>query len=77
MAVKTKNLSKVFDGHEVLKRCEIQVNEGEIYGILGANGAGKTTLLKLIMGLLESTEGSVEIFGREIGASRGEILKPD
>jgi ABC-2 type transport system ATP-binding protein len=44
----------------------LTVNNGEIFGFLGANGAGKTTTLKLLMRLIFPTEGSAKILGRDI-----------
>lgn len=44
----------------------LQVNQGEIFGFLGANGAGKTTTLKLLMGLIFPTSGKARILGRDI-----------
>jgi len=48
---------------EVLKGINLQVEEGEIFGILGPNGAGKTTLLSILSTLLPSDQGSVRILG--------------
>lgn len=73
-AVTTKKLCKEFDGKAVLNHLEINVNQGEIYGILGANGAGKTTLLKLIAGLLEPTEGSANVLGKNSWKERNAVL---
>ncbi len=72
--VLTKGLCKEFDGNRVLSQLSISVNEGEVYGILGANGAGKTTLLKLIAGLLEPTEGGAYIFGKNAWDERNGVL---
>ena len=44
----------------------LKVNQGEIFGFLGANGAGKTTTLKLLMRLIFPTEGSAKILGHDI-----------
>jgi len=44
----------------------LTVNQGEIFGFLGANGAGKTTTLKLLMRLIFPTEGSAKILGHDI-----------
>src|SRR3979490_402864 len=44
----------------------LTVNQGEIFGFMGANGAGKTTTLKLLMRLIFPTEGSAKILGHDI-----------
>lgn len=72
--ISTKRLSKEFDGQIALNNLKIQVAKGEIYGILGANGAGKTTLLKLIGGLLEPSEGSAYVLGKNTWQERDQVL---
>ncbi|MGE3964932.1 MAG: ABC transporter ATP-binding protein [Planctomycetota bacterium] len=42
---------------------DLQVEPGEVFGLLGPNGSGKSTTIKIILGLLFPTEGSVEVFG--------------
>lgn len=49
-----------------LDHLSLTVNQGEIFGFLGANGAGKTTTLKLLMTLIFPTAGSARILGRDI-----------
>jgi len=44
---------------------DLELNPGNIYGLLGRNGAGKTSLLKIISGLLFPKSGSVEVFGND------------
>lgn len=73
-AVSTNNLCKEFEGKAVLRNIAIHVEQGEIYGILGANGVGKTTLLKLIAGLLEPTEGGAYVLGKNSWAQQDEVL---
>ena len=48
---------------EVLNDINLEIDEGEIIGILGENGAGKTTLIKLMVGLLHPTAGTITVDG--------------
>lgn len=65
-------LKEAFSIHDIkyhtvfraLKNISFTVKEGEILGILGRNGAGKSTLLKVITGILEPSEGKVEVEGK-------------
>ncbi len=75
VCVKTENLVKTFSGNEVIKRCNLTVNEGSIYGFLGANGAGKTTVFKLLLGFLEPTAGRVEVLGMDVSSHINQILR--
>ena len=54
-------LNRQYTNFHALKNINLNVNEGEILGILGENGAGKTTLIKLMVGLLHPTAGSVKV----------------
>lgn len=47
-----------------LEKVDLEINEGEIFGILGPNGSGKTTCLKLLLGILFPTSGEARIMGR-------------
>jgi ABC-2 type transport system ATP-binding protein len=53
-----------------LRPLNLMVEDGEVFGFLGANGAGKTTTLKLLMGLIFPTRGSARILGMEIADPR-------
>jgi ABC-2 type transport system ATP-binding protein len=69
--VETRNLSKVyrdFWGRQkvrALKALDLQVNRGEVFGLLGPNGSGKSTTIKLILGLLFPTSGQALVFGKD------------
>ncbi len=71
VVIETRNLSKVyrdFWGRQkvrALKALDLEIHEGEIFGLLGPNGSGKTTTIKLILGLLFPTEGEVLVLGRD------------
>ncbi len=64
--IKVKNLSTSFYGKFVHKNISLNIQEGEIFGILGGSGSGKTTLLRQMIMLDEIQQGSIEIFGYEI-----------
>ena len=59
--IKLKNVTKSFKDKKALDNLSLNVNSGEIYGLLGANGAGKSTALNLLLGFLDSDSGSIEI----------------
>lgn len=74
-AVEIRNLTKVFDGKEVLRSCNLTVQSGTIYGLLGANGAGKTTMFKLITGLLSPTAGNIKVQGETLSIDKKDFLR--
>lgn len=61
-----KNVSKSFDGIEVLHDVNLDLEEGKIYGFIGRNGSGKSVLFKIICGLYYPTSGSVLVDGVDI-----------
>ncbi|MFK7735373.1 MAG: ABC transporter ATP-binding protein [Pirellulaceae bacterium] len=71
VVIETRNLGKVyrdFWGRKkvaALKSLDIEVQKGEIFGLLGPNGSGKSTTIKLIQGLLFPTSGRAFVFGKE------------
>ena len=63
--VETNNLTKRFPNKVAVDHINMHIEKGDIYGFIGKNGAGKTTAMKLILGLLNITEGEVKLFGGE------------
>jgi len=57
---KVTKLSKVFDRRIILDDIELEINAGEIFGIIGASGSGKTTLLNTLVGFLKPEAGDVQ-----------------
>ena len=61
-----KDLEKKFGDVEVLKKINLNVEEGEFVSLLGPSGCGKTTTLRIIAGLLEKSSGEVIINGNDV-----------
>ena len=70
-----EELSKSFGDKKILDKLSMEVPTGSVYGFLGRNGAGKTTTMKLILGLLESDDGEIEVLGRKIKFGKSGINK--
>lgn len=73
--LEVRNLTKTYDGLEAVKGVSFSIGAGEIVGLLGPNGAGKTTTIDMILGILESTAGSIRIFGKDFWRYRSELLE--
>lgn len=66
-AVKVSKLVKRYGDMLALDYFDLDVREGEIFGLLGPNGSGKTTAINCILALLTFDEGTVRVFGEPIG----------
>ncbi len=62
--IKLENISQQYGKLSVLDSLNLNLEKGEVLGLLGHNGAGKTTTMKMILGLLKPSEGQVEVFGQ-------------
>lgn len=63
--LRTHNLTKTFGKHKAVYNVSMNVRKGDIYGFIGKNGAGKTTFMKMVSGLANPTEGTIELFGKK------------
>lgn len=63
IVLKTKNITKKYRKHIAVNNVNLEIEQGEIYGLIGKNGAGKTTLLRMITGLTMPSNGEIELFG--------------
>ena len=63
MVIKNENLKKNFGGVKALDGLNLEIKEGELYGLLGPNGSGKTTLIRIIVGVLLPTSGTISVMG--------------
>jgi ABC-type multidrug transport system ATPase subunit len=73
--IKVTNLSKHFKDIVAVEGLSFTVQQGDVYGFLGQNGAGKSTTIRMLLTLIEPTEGSIEIFGLNLKNHRKEILR--
>ena len=72
LAIKIRKLKKTYSPEgaskpkEALKGVDLSIPRGSIFGLLGPNGAGKSTTINIIAGIVDKTEGSVEVWGFDI-----------
>ena len=64
--VRIRNLSTHFGSVEVHRDIDLDVNAGEVLGLVGGSGSGKTTLLREMVGLLKPGSGEVRLFGQSV-----------
>ena len=71
VVVEARNLSKTYrdfwgrSKKVALKPLDLEIRQGEIFGLLGPNGSGKTTTMKLLLGLIFPTSGEAVVFGKD------------
>jgi ABC-type multidrug transport system, ATPase component len=74
-AIEVNNLAKTFGHLVAVDHISFEVEEGEIFGFLGANGAGKTTTMMMLATALNPTSGTATVYGHDIIKSRNEVRK--
>ncbi|MFA9399076.1 MAG: ABC transporter ATP-binding protein [Clostridiaceae bacterium] len=62
-AIQLNNISKIVNKRKIADDVSLDIEKGEIFGLLGANGAGKTTIMRMLTGLIKPTSGSISING--------------
>ena len=67
--LKVEHVTKYYDDFRAVNDLSFEVKDGEIFGLLGVNGAGKTTKFRMIMGLLDKTEGNITLNDKKIDYS--------
>ena len=61
MAIRIQHLNKFIGKQHVLRDICLTINDGEVVGLLGPNGAGKSTLMKIMVGVWDVTDGSLQV----------------
>lgn len=72
-AIETVGLTKAYGDKLALNSVDLVVEEGSVFGFLGANGAGKTTMLRLLTGLARPTRGSMKIMGHDATSASNSV----
>jgi ABC-2 type transport system ATP-binding protein len=75
MVIKVDNLVKRYGDLIALDHFNLEVNEGEIFGLLGPNGSGKTTAINCILSLLKYDKGNIEIFDKPMSPDAYDIKR--
>jgi len=66
ITIKASNLTKKFDTLTAVDNLNLEINQGEIFGLVGPDGAGKTTTMRLLTGILDPTSGDGWVYGKHI-----------
>jgi len=67
MIIETLNLTKLYDGKPGCRDICLSVSRGQVFGLLGPIGAGKSTVVKILLGLLQPTDGQGTVLGQPLG----------
>jgi ABC-type multidrug transport system ATPase subunit len=72
--IKTRDLTKRYGRTVAVDGVDLEVREGDRYGLLGPNGSGKTTLVRMLLGLVFATRGEIEVLGLPVPRRVKEVL---
>ena len=71
--IKVKNLVKQYKELTALDNFDLEIKEGEVFGLLGPNGSGKTTTINCLLSLITYDNGEIQIFGKNMSGNRYDI----
>ena len=66
LAVETHGLGKTFEAVEAVRALDLEVGEGEMFGLVGPDGSGKTTTIRMLCGLLKPSAGRASVLGYDV-----------
>jgi ABC-2 type transport system ATP-binding protein len=72
--ITTSGLTKRFGTVQAVQSVDLDVREGDRYGLLGPNGSGKTTLVRMLLGLVYATSGTISVLGKPVPRRLREVL---
>jgi len=70
--IETRKLTRTYGAVRALDSLDLSIPKGGIYGILGPNGAGKSTLFRILLGLIQPSQGEVRVLGQPAGRIEGQ-----
>ena len=73
--VKINNLVKRYKELIAVDNFSLEIEEGEVFGLLGPNGSGKTTTINCLLSILKYDKGDIEVFGEKMGPERRDIKR--
>ncbi|HPI38089.1 MAG TPA: ABC transporter ATP-binding protein [Ignavibacteriaceae bacterium] len=73
MIIRIENLVKYYDKLKAVDNVSFSVERGEMFGLVGPDGAGKTTIIRILCGLINATEGSLFMLGKNIKSEMPEL----
>ena len=74
LAIETEHLTKRFGDQTVVDDLALEVPAGSVFGFLGPNGSGKTTTIRMLLGLINSSAGSVRLLGNGMPEATNHVL---
>ncbi len=75
IVIRMQGLTKRYGNFTALAPLDLEVRKGEVLGYLGPNGAGKTTTIRLLLGLIQPSEGSATIFNKDATRDAAQLHK--
>lgn len=75
MVIEIKNLVKRYGDLTAIDDLKLEINEGEVFGLLGPNGSGKTTAINCILSLLKYDKGEINVFGKKMTPTSYDIKR--
>lgn len=74
MTLKLAHVTKRFGKHTAVNNLSLEIPEGSLFGFLGGNGAGKTTTFRMILNLIDPTEGQITWHNEQINMSKSDVI---